>query len=167
MAIRDSILPEFKHEMRSTRLMIELVTDELASWRPHEKSYSAGELALHLSNLPRWAVISVTGTSFDLDPKEGGGTPKRTWESTAKTLEIFDENVANARSLIEAASDEDLMVGWSLLNGGETIFTMPRVAVLRSFVMNHMIHHRGQLSVYMRMQDVRLPEIYGPTADSA
>jgi len=166
MAMRDSIFPEFKHEMRSTRLMIELVTDDRAPWRPHDKSYTSGDLACHLSNLPRWVDLTMRGTAYDLNPKDGSRERSPSWESSARTLANFDQNVASAESVIESASDDDLRVGWSLLNAGETVFTLPRVAVLRSFVMNHMIHHRGQLSVYLRMQGARLPEIYGPTADS-
>ena len=166
MAIRDSILPELDQEMKMTREMIVLVTDERSVWRPHEKSWTAGEHALHLAKLPKWATITLQETGFAMNPKDGSRPPSPAWESPAATLEAFDRNVTAARAAVEAATDPDMMVNWSLLSGGETIFTLPRVAVLRAFVMNHMIHHRGQLSVYLRMLDVPLPEIYGPTADS-
>lgn len=165
MTIAASILPEFDQEMKSARAVIGLVGDSIATWRPHEKSWTAGELARHIANLPVWVKITLEGTEFDLDAPRADSRPA--FESSAVTVAALDQNVADARGVIEATADADMMVGWSLKSGDHTIFTMPRVAVLRSFVMNHLIHHRGQLTVYLRMNDIALPEIYGPTADSA
>jgi uncharacterized damage-inducible protein DinB len=166
VSIAASILPEFDQEMKSTRAMIALVDDSIAGWKPHEKSWTTGELALHLANLPTWVTIALGGKEFDMDPAGGKPAPRR-WESRATMLAAFDANVSAARAAIEATPDDAMMVGWSLKKGGVTIFTIPRVAVLRSFVLNHTIHHRGQLSVCLRMRDVPLPAIYGPTADAA
>ncbi len=166
MTIGGALLQEFDQEMKMTRSMIELVTDSIADWRPHEKSWTSGELALHLASILKWAKITLESAEFDVNPKDGERPPSPVYESQSTTLAYFDANAADARKAIEAASDAEMVVAWSLKSGGTTVFTMPRVAVLRAFVMNHLIHHRGQLSVYLRMQDVLLPEIYGRTADS-
>ncbi len=164
MAIAQSLLPEFDQEIRTTRSLIELVPEEKADFRPHEKSYSAGELCFHLGRLLSWAKMTLEQTEYDMAASTD--VPKPTFESIEGCLALLDENAAEARAAIDAASDEQLMVGWSLKVAGDTQFTMPRVAVLRSFVMNHLIHHRGQLTVYLRLLDIPLPPVYGPTADS-
>ena len=164
MAIAQSLLPEFDNEIKTTRTLIELVSEEKSDFRPHEKSYTVGELCFHLGRLLSWAKMTIEGTEYDMAASSGEAKP--TFESIEKSLNLLDGNAAEARASIEAASDEDLMVGWSLKVAGETQFTMPRVAVLRSFVMNHLIHHRGQLTVYLRLLDIPLPPVYGPTADS-
>ncbi|HYP53127.1 MAG TPA: DinB family protein, partial [Pyrinomonadaceae bacterium] len=134
-------------------------------WRPHEKSMTMGELASHLANLPSWAVLGTSSDSFDLRPVDA--PPPRTPQAktSAELLETFDKNMAAARAAIAGASDEHLMQPWSLLSGGKTVMTLPRVGVLRGFVMNHTIHHRAQLGVYLRLNDIAVPSIYGPSAD--
>jgi uncharacterized damage-inducible protein DinB len=164
MSIAGSLLPELDHEVRTTRRLLEVVPEGQAGWRPHPKSFTMGELSLHIARVLSWAPLTVQRMEFDPNPP--GGFPKVTFESVPATLRLFDENAAEARTAISGASDAELLVPWSLKSAGATVFTMPRVAVLRSFVMNHLIHHRGQLSVYLRMRDVPLPSIYGPTADS-
>jgi uncharacterized damage-inducible protein DinB len=167
MAIKESILPEFDHEMKTTRKLLERIPEQSAGWKPHAKSMSLGHLGVHLSQLPIWGMFTMKQTELDLNPP--GGTPYQTpeFESTGALLAAFDDHVQQAREAIEGASDEDFMVPWTLKNGGQTIFSMPRVACLRSFVVNHVIHHRGQLSVYLRLNDVPVPSIYGPSADEA
>jgi len=166
MPISASLLPEFDHEMANTRRTLERVPDSAFDWKPHEKSLSMQDLASHLANLPSWVSVTVEHDSIDMAPPDGSEPPRQVAaESTAQALETFDTNVAAARAIIEAASDEKLMETWSLLNGGEVMFAMPKVAVLRSFIMNHMIHHRAQLTVYLRMNDVPVPALYGPSAD--
>jgi uncharacterized damage-inducible protein DinB len=162
MPIAQSLLPEFDHEMEVTRKLLSRVPESKAAWKPHTKSYSLGELVVHVSNLLTWTDIAVNGDDFDFATQFKRPAP---FSSTKALLDFFDANVRNARAAIASASDEQLKKPWTLRNGQQTIFTMPKAAVLRSFVMNHHIHHRGQLSVYLRMQDVPLPNMYGPTAD--
>ena len=167
MALNKSILPEFDNEMANTRKTLDRVPEDKFTWKPHDKSWTMKEIATHLANLPNWSVLALKGDSFDMAPKDGA--PAKTPEATSKNeiLEIFDKNVSDARAAIESTDDEEFMKPWALLSGGETIFSMPKIAVLRSFVMNHIIHHRAQLGVYLRLNDVAVPAIYGPTADEA
>jgi uncharacterized damage-inducible protein DinB len=165
MPLNQALLPEFDHEMSNTRKTLERVPEDKFGWRPHEKSFSMGALATHLATLPGWAALTVQRDSFDLAPQ--GEPPPKTEpaKSTKELLERFDRNVATARDALATASDEDLLKTWTLLKGGKTVFSLPRVAALRSFVMNHNIHHRAQLGVYLRLNDVPVPSIYGPSAD--
>lgn len=164
MSIAPSLLPEFDHEMANTRAALALVPEQDAAWKPHARSYSLGDLAAHIANLPQWAFMTLHGSAFDLAAPQDGADRKFT--STKALLERFDDVVRKARTALEEASDQQLMGSWTLKHGAHEIFTMPRVAVLRSFVMNHLIHHRGQLTVYLRLKDIPLPQLYGPTADS-
>ena len=146
MAIKDALLPEFDHEMASARKTLERVPDDKFDWKPHEKSSAMGGLATHLANLASWPTITINQDSLDIAPN---GEPQRATPITtqAELLETFDKNVAAGRAAIAGASDEDLFKPWTLLSNGKTLLTMPRVAVLRTFVMNHFIHHRAQLGV--------------------
>jgi uncharacterized damage-inducible protein DinB len=166
MSIAELMLPDFDHETATTRTLLERVPDAKADWKPHVKSMSLGELAVHVSNITGWAPLTLKGTEFDTDPPGGVPYTPTKFESTAKTLEAFDEGVKTMRAMLAATTDGEMMVPWVLKSGGKTVFSMPRVAVFRSFIMNHVIHHRGQLSVYLRLCDVPLPGIYGPTADT-
>lgn len=167
MAIKESILPEFDHEMATTRKLLERIPEGRAAWKPHAKSMSLGHLGVHVSQLPLWGAITMRQTELDMSPPGGPAYKTPEFESTAALLSTFDEHVRQAREAIAAASDPDFMVPWTLKNAGQTVFTMPRVACLRTFVVNHLIHHRGQLSVYLRLSDVPVPSIYGPSADEA
>jgi uncharacterized damage-inducible protein DinB len=165
MAISESLLPEFDYEMQTTRKLLERVPDEKFDWKPHPRSTAMGGLATHIANIPTWAINAVTQESLDLAP---GGVPVPPMEMAKgrdALLQTFDANVAKAREAIAGAADESLFVPWSLLMNGKAIMTLPRVAVVRSFVLNHLIHHRGQLSVYLRLNDIPVPSIYGPSAD--
>ncbi len=164
MGLSESLLPEFDHEMANTRKTLERVPDGKFAWKPHDKSSSLGGLATHLANLPSWGSLAVSSDSFDLAP---GGKPQAVMpcNSQQQVLETFDKNVAATRVAIAGASDQDLFKPWTLLSNGKTILSMPKIAVLRSFVMNHMIHHRAQLGVYLRLNDIPVPSIYGPSAD--
>jgi uncharacterized damage-inducible protein DinB len=166
MAIAESILPEFDHETATTRTLLERVPQEKADWKPHPKSMSLGQLAVHIANLPRWTSITLERTEFDTNPPGGQALTSPPFQSSAQLLQAYDENVKAARALVARTSDGEFMVAWTLKNGGRNLFSMPRAAVLRSFVLNHAVHHRGQLSVYLRLLDVPLPSIYGPTADT-
>lgn len=165
MALSEALLPEFDLEMANTRKTLERVPDDKMDWKPHEKSTTMRSLATHLANLPTWAGHAINKDSIDLNPPDAPPLRATPANSTAEALETFDRNVASARAAIAGASDEQLFQPWSLLNGGRTVLTLPRAAVLRSFVMNHIIHHRAQLGVYLRLNDVPVPSIYGPSAD--
>jgi uncharacterized damage-inducible protein DinB len=165
MTISQSLLPEFDNEMANTRKTLERVPDDKFAWKPHPKSSAMGPLANHVATLVGWANDSISTDSFDLAPP--GGQPSRPPEAAnrAELLSIFDQGVARARAAIAGAADEHLMKPWSLLHSGKTLMTMPRIAVIRSFVLSHIIHHRAQLGVYLRLNDIPVPSIYGPSAD--
>ena len=165
MTIAASLLPEFDQEMKTTRSLLERVPEEKASWKQHVKSMSLGELAAHIANLVGWGTAIMDRSEFDFFPP--GGTPQTPppFKSAAELMQRMDANVATTRAAIAAASDDYLGQRWALKNGGRVIIDVPRIAALRGFMMNHVIHHRGQLSVYLRLNDVPLPSIYGPTAD--
>jgi uncharacterized damage-inducible protein DinB len=165
MPIAESLLPEFDHETATTRVLLERVPEDRAAFKPHEKSRSLGELSAHLSAIPGWAPIVLKQAQFDTSATDAAPFAYPAFESMSKVLAAYDERVHVARGLLTAATDAELMVPWALKTGGKIVFTMPRVAAFRSFIMNHAIHHRGQLSVYLRMCGVALPSIYGPTAD--
>jgi uncharacterized damage-inducible protein DinB len=165
MAVRDALLPEFDTEMASTRKMLERVPVANLAYKPHEKSGSLGWLAWHVSDLPSWVVETINKDELDFAPVGAPRAEPPKMESREQLLASFDRKVAEARAAIAGVSDERLAGNWTLKAGGHTIFTMPRATVLRSFVMNHMIHHRAQLGVYLRMNDVAVPGMYGPSAD--
>jgi uncharacterized damage-inducible protein DinB len=167
MSISQSLLPEFDHEMANTRKVLERIPEDKLGWKAHEKSNTIGWVGAHLANIPGWTVMTLTSDSLDIAPP--GGEPYRTppANSVKAILEQFDKNVAAGRAALVAAHDEEFYTSWSLLSGGAKVFTMPRIAVLRSFVMNHMIHHRAHLCVYLRLNDVPIPGLYGPSADEA
>ena len=159
--IKDGLLAEFDHEMGTTRKLLERVPDAKLSWKPHEKSMSLGGLATHLGNLPHWGGTILNDASFDL-----AAAPPNLQEKTSREeiLKAFDAQTKQTRAWLHK-TDGELMAPWSLKRGGQNMFSMPRVAAFRTFVLYHMVHHRGQLSVYLRLNDVPVPAIYGPSAD--
>ncbi len=163
MAIKEALLPEYDHEMKTARKLLERVPLNQAQWKPHDKSMSMGDLATHLVEIPGWVGSIVNATFYDMAAAAEHVSP--TFTSSAELLAAFDENVAQARAAIDSKSDADMMESWSLKNGDAVLMTMPKAAVLRGFLLNHLIHHRGQLSVYIRMHNVPVPSIYGPSAD--
>ncbi len=165
MGLSDMLMPEFEQEMAGTRRTLERVPEDKFAWQPHAKSTSLGGLATHLANLPSWVGHTIDKDELDLAPPGEPPLHMAPATSRAEVLEQFDRHVAAARAALAGASDEHLLKPWSLLSGGKNILTMPRVAVLRSFVLNHNIHHRAQLGVYLRLNDVPVPSIYGPSAD--
>jgi uncharacterized damage-inducible protein DinB len=161
MAIADMLLPEFDHEMATTRKLLERVPEGQFGWKPHGKSFSLGQLAQHVATLPSWGQITLQQTEFDV-----AANPQHPPVATrAALLELFDRNSAATRQALVDKTDAELMAPWALKSGAVTVFSMPKVTVWRSFVMNHLVHHRGQLSVYLRLQDVPVPAMYGPSAD--
>jgi uncharacterized damage-inducible protein DinB len=167
MGLSESLLPEFDNEMANTRKTLERVPHEKFDWKPHEKSMAMGGLATHLSNILTWAVYSIDQDSLDLAPEGKPLPPTELAKSQADLLATFDANAAKARAAIAGASDAELFKPWTLMSNGNAILTLPKVAVLRSFVMNHLIHHRAQLGVYLRLNDIPVPSIYGPSADES
>jgi uncharacterized damage-inducible protein DinB len=162
MKISDALLPEFDHEIATTRKTLERIPEDKLAWTPHEKSMNLGRLAGHVAELPNFAVMAIKTESTDL---ASGAYQPLTATSRKQALDTFDKAAADARAAIANSSNEDLMKPWTLLYGGKTIFTMPRVGVVRTMMMSHLIHHRGQLSVYLRLNNVPVPSIYGPSAD--
>lgn len=165
MSLSQSLLPEFEHEMSNTRKTLERVPEDKLSWKPHPKSGSMGWLAGHLSHLPGWAVITIKQDSLDLSPDGKPPQPQPEPTSQKELLATFDKNVDEARAALAGADDATLLKPWSLLLTRKVLMTMPKVACLRGFVMNHVIHHRAQLGVYLRLNDVPVPAMYGDSAD--
>ena len=165
MALNEALLPEFDKEMAGLRKTLERVPDDKFDWKPHVKSMTVRQLTTHLALFPSWMTDTLDKASFDYAPIGGEGYKPPVINSRKELLEIFDRDVPKAREALKAASDAQLMETWSLLAGGKTIFAMPRIAVLRGMVMNHLIHHRAQLGVYLRLNDVPVPAVYGPSAD--
>lgn len=164
MAIKDALLPEFDHEMAVTRKVIERVAEDKLAWTPHEKSMPMGRLATHVAEIPQWAGTILNEPEFNMTPSSY--QPKSA-ASVAEVLAIFDDAVTKARGWLINKTDADLMSMWSFKQDGKDLFAMPRAAAWRSWVMNHVIHHRGQLSVYLRQTGSKVPSIYGPSADES
>jgi uncharacterized damage-inducible protein DinB len=162
MSIAQSLLPEFDHEMATTRRCLERVPEDKLDYKPDPRSMSLGRLAGHVAEMPSWGSVTINRNELDFATGEF-----KPMEMTSKKqiLEAFDKIVADSRAALASASDAHLMGDWSLKNGDMVLMTMPRIAVLRTFVMNHTIHHRGQLSVYLRSVGAKVPSIYGPSAD--
>ena len=165
MSISQTILPEFDQEMATTRRILERVPEGKSDWKPHPKSMTLGRLAGHVAELPGWGVTTLQETELDFAPAGGARYEPTIFTSREKALRLFDDGVKACRDAITRASDADFMVMWSLKRGGQTLISMPRAAVMRSMVLNHLVHHRAQLGVYLRLNDVPLPGSYGPTAD--
>jgi uncharacterized damage-inducible protein DinB len=164
MSVGQLLLPEFDQEMAGTRKVLERVPDDKLDWKAHEKSNTIGWVATHPANIPSWTGYTLNQDSLDINP---GGTAFKTSavKSRREILDLFDKNVATARQQIAAAEDAVFARPWTLLSNGATVFTLPKGAVLRSFVLNHMIHHRAHLCVYLRLNEIPVPGLYGPSAD--
>ncbi len=161
MLIRDLLLPEFDAEMANTRKVLERVPEDKLSFQPHPKSFTLGKLATHVATLPTFTSVTLGTDALDV----AGFTPPPNATSRAGLLAQFDKLRDEARAALAKTDDAAFLAPWSLRNGAQVIFTMNRLAVLRSFAMNHLIHHRAQLTVYLRLLDVPLPGLYGPSAD--
>jgi uncharacterized damage-inducible protein DinB len=161
MPISETLLPEFDEEMANTRKLLECVPDHKMDYKPHEKSMSLGRLAGHVAELPGWATMTLTTEGLDIRP----GQQPYIAKSRQDLLNAFDKNVAEARQRIEATTDKELAQTWTLTFAGKPVFSMPRAGVLRSSFMNHLVHHRAQLGVYLRLNEIAIPGMYGPSAD--
>jgi|SRR6185312_12159653 len=163
MTISQMLLPEFDEEMKNTRKMLERVPDGKFDYRPHPKSMTMGKLAAHVADGVGWATVTLDVEVFDL-PADAKPFYART---QAELLETFDRNVKASRQKIEAATDADWAKIWTMKTGDRVFLSMPRASVVRSMIMNHVIHHRAQLSVYLRLNDIAVPGMYGPSADES
>ncbi len=163
MTIAELLLPEVDQEMATTRRVLERVPDDRLGWKPHDKSWSMGELASHIVNMIKWTDVTMNATEFDMATVPSGQMNPLA-ASRVQLLEWFDANAAAARGAMRK-SDADYFVPWSLKQGGQVIFTMPRYACIRSFFLNHVVHHRAQLAVHLRLNNLPVPAIYGPSAD--
>ena len=161
MPIVDALLPEFDHEMSVTRKLLERVPDDRMDWKPHSRSMSLGQLAQHVATLPGWGSMTLNQSEFDLSSQPPADPIRR----RADLLATFDRLVGETRTALTGKTDAELMGPWALKKDGHAIFSMPKTSVWRSFVISHLVHHRGQLSVYLRLNDVPVPSIYGPSAD--
>jgi len=159
MSIAEALVPEFDQEMATTRRVLERVPTEKGTWKPHPKSFSLGHLTQLVAMMPGWITNQVTETELNL-----GGYSGYSYEKTEDLVKLFDKHVKEARKAIASAADSDFTVPWSLKRGEQVFFTAPRGVIVRQTI-NHLVHHRGQLTVYLRLIDVPVPSIYGPTAD--
>jgi uncharacterized damage-inducible protein DinB len=165
MTLAEMLLPELDHEVGVTRRLLSRVPEERHEWRPHTRSMSLGQFAMHTAHLLAWGTVTLQTQALDLDDAATQAMAPPSFTTTAALLEALDAEASRFRAALAAASDAEMLVAWTLQKDGGPVFTMPRVSVLRSMVLNHGIHHRGQLSVYLRLLDVPLPPMYGPTAD--
>ena len=164
MPLADLLLPEFDQEIATTRRVIERVPDDRIEWKPHAKSFPMGHLAQLVAMIPGWTFHVLTKQEFDIAPREGPTAVYR-FLPVAQLLSLFDKNVAEARPLIEKVSDATLQEPWTLRAAGRDVNTMPRFMVYRTLMLNHLVHHRAQLGVYLRLTEQPVPQMYGPTAD--
>jgi uncharacterized damage-inducible protein DinB len=167
MSVGTEFLPEFDMEMASARRTLERIPEEKLAWKPHEKSMMLGRLAGHIAELPGLGIAVMKEDLMDFGNRPAGEAPRKPLvaESQKHVLEIFDKNVAALRAAVASASDERLAGNWKLLIGERKLFDGTRMGALRRMVMNHIIHHRAQLGVYLRLNDVAVPSVYGPSAD--
>lgn len=161
MSLSQALLAEFDQEMASTRRVLERIPMDKYDWQPHAKSFSLGKLATHVAQLPGWAVVTAQTSELDFAQPFEQPSPR----TSEELLAFFDQNAAEARAAVASMSDEEFSKPWTLRSGEQVFFTSPKAAVLRSFVMNHIIHHRAQLTVYLRLNDIPVPGLYGPSAD--
>ena len=165
MTYAETLLPEFDQEMASTRKVLERIPDDKLDWQAHPKSRSIGWNANHVADLPSWIVAVLTGPSFDIAPVGGEARSTPKVASGREIVEMFDRNVAAARRAIAEVKDDEVGETWSLLKGGDPVFALPRATMIRSFVINHLIHHRAHLCAYLRQNDLPVPGMYGPSGD--
>lgn len=165
MAIGQQLLPEFEEEMAGTRRVLERIPDEKLAWKAHDKSNTIGWVACHLAEIPGWVEGTLTQDAWDIRPV--GAEPYQTpsLATVREILELFDRNVEAAKKQLTVTADDEYAKIWSLLAGGHPLITMPKLGVIRKWVLNHLIHHRAHLCVYLRLNDIPVPGLYGPSGD--
>ncbi len=159
MDLKEPLIAELQIEAEITRKMLERTPQDSLAWKPHEKSRTLGEIAAHIANLPGLFIATLSQEEFDRQRYQSAA------DTVADILETFDRNISSALDVLKTLSDERLLAAWRYKYGEQVIFKMPRLAVIRTTALNHIIHHRGQLSVYLRLLNIPLPPVYGPTAD--
>jgi uncharacterized damage-inducible protein DinB len=167
MTYPELILPEFDQEMANTRKVLERVPDEKLEWKAHPTLQSIGWNAAHLAEIPGWVEGTIAQTEWDIAPPEGEPYRSPQLGSRQEILALFDANVAAARAAIAKTNEAEIAKNWSLLSGGQVLMTVPRSVVIRTWVINHSIHHRAHLLVYLRLNDVPAPGMYGPSGGDA
>ena len=165
MSIAETILPQLEHEMKLTRVSLSRVPMDRLSWRPHPKSFPFGRLAFHLAEIASWIAPIIQQEELDLNPPGENKFASPTFDTQEDLLAFYDKHVAEGSAVLSKATDEQMLGAWTLRAGEHKIFTMPRVAVIRGVILSHTIHHRAQLGLYLRMNDIAVPAIYGPSAD--
>jgi uncharacterized damage-inducible protein DinB len=161
MNLSEPIIAELQHEAATTRKMLERVPQDALAWKPHEKSRTLGEIAAHLANLPGLFIATLNRDEFDRNEYQSAV------DTIPDILATFDVNLASALEVLKTQSDEQMLTPWRYKYAEQVIFEIPRLAVIRVMALNHLIHHRGQLSVYLRLLNVALPPVYGLTADES
>jgi uncharacterized damage-inducible protein DinB len=165
MIIKESLQQELGHIRENTLKVLELITDEIWNWKPHTKSWSTGHLATHIANLLSWFTMTLTTESMDIAP-EGAEPPKtQATASVKEVVERFNNSYSEAAQALDATTEESLLSSWTMFKAGQELFTMPKIAVVRNYILNHLIHHRAQLCLYLRLNDIPIPGLYGPSAD--
>jgi len=165
MPIAELLLPEYDSEIVITRKVLERVPDDRGEWKPHEKAFKMGHLAQLVAMMPEWVVSTLEETELDIAPKDKPRGAGYTVEKTATLLAMFDKNAKAGRVALAKATDADFQVPWTLKAAGNAVLTQPRYMILRQMVLNHLVHHRAQLGLYLRLTDQKVPQMYGPTAD--
>jgi uncharacterized damage-inducible protein DinB len=164
MDMHQAFLQELEMEMVNTRKTLERVPEKM-DWTPHPKSMTMGRLAQHLAEIPAWVANAIEQDEFDMAPVGAPPYNPQSAKTTREALALFDKNLGSARAALASTNDAHLMKPWSLKMAGKTLLTMPRAAVVRNFVLNHNVHHRAQMGVYLRLNDIPVPSVYGPSAD--
>lgn len=162
MSTTQTLLAELKQEAAGTKRILERVPMDKLTWKPHEKSMAIGRLAVHVAEMTEWLTMTITSNELDFSKVPYNPTVVT---STEELIQLFETKLNAATKALETATDEDLKEMWTLRNGEHIIFTLPKAAVIRSMVFNHIVHHRAQLTVYLRLLDIPVPGLYGPSAD--
>jgi len=167
MQLVEQLVLEFKQEAGHTRKVLERISEDKWNWRPHSKSWTMGELATHIANVPSWAPMTIANDSMNIDPSNVSAQKTVAAQTLQEILDRFDKNCMEAESALAQSSEEHLFTPWTMQSGEKVLFKMPRLSVLRNFILNHLIHHRAQMCVYLRLNGLPVPAIYGPTADES
>lgn len=164
MGLSEELLPEFDLEMASARRLLERIPEDKLAWKPHEKSMTLGRLAGHIAELPGFGAGAIKTDGIDFATRPSGSKPFVA-ESQRQVLDVFDKKVAEVRAVIAATTDADWAKSWKLSAGDKVFFNGSKTLAMRRMVLSHIIHHRAQLGVYLRLNDVAVPSVYGPSAD--
>lgn len=162
MALHTAFVNELRHEAANTRKILERIPEDQWNWKPHDKSSTLGKLACHIAELPRWADQIVSKPEFDIVKDH---FDRVSVTSKSELIATFDAIIKQTTAILENTKDEEFSSGWTFKRGGVTAFELPRTLAIRNMVLNHIVHHRGQLSVYLRLLNVPVPGMYGPSAD--